>query len=70
MPNLTAIFKTSSFRTGRTPGIARSMLQACVLGRAPKLVLAPENNLLLVDNWTCTSRPITASQSNFLLSIN
>ena len=44
-PNFIAIFKTSLFNTGRTPGIPRSILHAWVLGAAPNFVLAPENNL-------------------------
>jgi hypothetical protein len=51
-PNLIAIFKTSLFNTGSTPGIPRSILQACVLGGDPKRVLAPEKILDFVANWT------------------
>ena len=62
-PNFTAILSASSFKTGSVPGIARSKTFACVLGSAPKFDAVPENNFDAVDKDTCTSRPITDSQT-------
>src|SRR5499427_9630929 len=50
------------FSTGSTPGSARSITVACVLGAPPNAVDAPENILLTVESCACVSRPITTSQ--------
>src|SRR5712671_5405251 len=49
------------FNTGRAPGNPRHTGQTLVLGGAPNLVEQPQNALVWVSSWTCTSRPITAS---------
>src|SRR5689334_9371462 len=50
------------FRTGRVPGRARSIADACVLGGAPKAVEEPLKSLARVESWAWVSRPITTSQ--------
>src|ERR1700691_4144964 len=47
--------------TGRAPGNPRHTGQTLVLGGAPKLVGQPQNILVRVASWTCTSSPITGS---------
>src|SRR4029079_19346454 len=49
------------FITGKVPGCAKETALMFVFGALPKEVLSPQNNLLLVNNCVCTSRPITAS---------
>src|SRR3990167_4251405 len=61
-PNCTANLIASLFKTGKTPGKAKSIAHACVFGSAPKAVDAPENIFVLVASCTCTSKPITVSQ--------
>ena len=49
--------------TGSKPGMPASTRETCVLGSAPKAVVAPENSLALDLTWACTSSPMTSSQS-------
>jgi hypothetical protein len=49
------------FILGSVPGWPSVMALTCVLGAAPNAFASPENNLLFVFNWACTSSPITAS---------
>src|SRR5262249_27371797 len=44
-----------------TPGSARSITLACVLGAPPNAVAEPEKILLAVESCACVSRPITTS---------
>jgi hypothetical protein len=37
-------------------------------GLQPKAALSPQNNLLLVSNWACTSRPITTWYLSFFIT--
>lgn len=50
---------------GKVPGCPMVIGLICVLGGAPNAVLSPQNNLLLVANCACTSKPITASYFPF-----
>src|SRR6185437_7544442 len=50
-----------SFNTGNAPGRPRQTGQTFVFGSAPNLFAQPQNALVAVSNWTCTSRPITGS---------
>jgi hypothetical protein len=45
LPNVTALFTTSTFNTGNTPGNPKSTAHACEFGCAPNLVAAAENIL-------------------------
>src|SRR5262245_27353296 len=48
--------------TGRVPGIPRQTGQTWVFGGASKqAALQPQNILLCVRTWACTSSPITGS---------
>src|SRR5439155_26803628 len=53
----------SSFATGKTPGKPRQTGQTRVLGGAPNSLAQPHHIFDLVFNWTCVSRPMTASYS-------
>src|SRR5438105_15520153 len=46
------------------------MALTCVLGSEPNSILSPQNNLLLVANCACTSKPITASYLSKGIFIN
>jgi hypothetical protein len=61
MPILAAYSTTFSLSTGSTPGMPAHTAQTFSLGSAPKEVEQEQNILLLVRNWACTSRPMTAS---------
>ena len=67
MPSLTASAITSLFITGNVPGCARETGLTCVFANAPKLLLSPENNLLFVRSWACTSKPITTSYLSLIM---
>src|SRR4030067_2313291 len=60
-PNLIARPTAPLFSTGSTPGSAMLTASACVFGSAPNAVEAPENILLLVESWVCTSSPMQIS---------
>ena len=49
--------------TGSEPGNPMHTGQTWVLGSAPKAVGHPQNILVAVHSSTCTSRPITGSNS-------
>ncbi len=57
----TASSTASPLRTGSAPGSPRHTGQTCVFGGAPNAVLQPQNALLRVRSWACTSRPMTGS---------
>lgn len=58
-PSLMAYSIALVFILGKVPGCASVMGLICVLGQVLKAALSPQNNLLLVSNWVCTSNPIT-----------
>src|SRR6266581_4966752 len=63
----TAVFKHASTAalliTGSTPGRPRHTGHVCVFGGAFRGAMAqPQNILVRVVGWTCTSMPITTSQ--------
>ena len=60
-PKRMARSTAARFITGSVPGSARSTAQACVLGSAPKAVLARLKILLCVVSWVWVSKPITTS---------
>src|SRR6266571_8765102 len=67
----TAVFKHAStaalLMTGSTPGRPRHTGHVCVFGGAFRGAMAqPQNILVRVVGWTCTSIPITTSQSTAL----
>jgi hypothetical protein len=49
------------FTTGSEPGRPRQTGQVWLLGSAPKVVVQPQNILVLVPSSTWVSRPITGS---------
>lgn len=49
------------FMRGKVPGCASVMGLIWVFGSVLKAALSPQNNLLWVSSWVCTSRPITTS---------
>ena len=49
------------FILGNVPGCPKVIGLTWVLGSAPKAMLSPQNNLLCVSNWACTSNPTTIS---------
>jgi hypothetical protein len=49
------------FILGSVPGCPSVMGLTWVFGAEPNAFASPENNLLFVFNWACTSSPITAS---------
>src|SRR5438552_15448216 len=52
------------FGTGSTPGMPRQISQTCVLGGSLRPAIEqPQNIFDRVFGWTCTSMPITTSQS-------
>src|SRR6266567_4058228 len=58
-PALMAYSTTFSFSTGRAPGKPKQTGQVCELGWEPKRVEQPQNILVLVVSWVCTSSPMT-----------
>ena len=56
-----AMRTASSPSTGRAPGRPRQTGQVWVLGGSPKLVAQPQNALVRVRSWACTSSPMTGS---------
>ena len=48
-------------RTGSAPGNPIQVGQVWLFGSAPKVVEQPQNILLFVKRWACTSSPITPS---------
>lgn len=68
VPNLTASSMALEFILGRVPGWARVMALTCVLGIPEKSAWSPQNNLLFVCNWACTSSPTTSSYFSVLLT--
>jgi hypothetical protein len=60
--NASADFSTKStallFKTGRAPGRPIHIGQTFTLGSLPKQL---QNNLVSVESWACTSRPIDVS---------
>src|SRR4029077_15382002 len=48
-----------SFITGSEPGRPRHTGHVAEFGGRPNLLRHPQNSLVLVSNWTCTSSPIT-----------
>src|SRR5205809_3946509 len=63
MAALTAIITASRFKTGRAPGKPKHTGQVLVLGGAPNWLGQEQKILDRVNNWACTSRPMTASYS-------
>jgi hypothetical protein len=57
-PAMIAFLSASSFSTGKTPGRPRQTGHVCELGSALNVVEHPQNILVRVFSWTCTSRPI------------
>src|ERR1022692_2174358 len=51
------------FRTGRAPGRPRHTGQTFGFGGSPKRVEQEQKILVAVSSWTCTSRPMTGSNS-------
>ena len=49
------------FTTGSEPGRPRQTGQTWLFGSAPKMVVQPQNILVLVPSSTWVSRPITGS---------
>src|SRR5271167_4090430 len=57
----TAYSTACRFSTGSAPGNQRHTGQRLVFGGLPNRVEQPQKILVLVSNWTCTSRPMTGS---------
>src|ERR671915_320154 len=53
----------SALGTGSAPGKPRHTGQTLVLGGSPNVVRLPQNILVRVRSWTCTSNPITVSHA-------
>ncbi|MNL42239.1 hypothetical protein D3C87_1646820 [compost metagenome] len=53
----------SSLMVGSMPGMAASTKLTLALGGLPKAVDEPENSLLSLVTWACTSMPMITSQS-------
>ena len=53
------------FILGKVPGCASVMGLICVLGSVLNAALSPQNNLLFVSSWVCTSNPITTWYLSF-----
>src|SRR5918999_410317 len=59
----TASLIASALGTGNAPGKPRHTGQTLVLGGSPNVVRLPQNILVRVRSWTCTSNPITVSHA-------
>src|SRR3990172_1150909 len=60
-PVLIANSRAFLFRTGRTPGMPMHTWQVWEFGSEPNFVEQPQNILVSVSIWACTSSPMTAS---------
>src|SRR5918998_6767753 len=59
----TANLMASPLGTGNAPGRPRHTGHTLVLGGSPNVVRLPQNILVRVRSWTCTSSPITVSHA-------
>src|SRR5918993_270698 len=59
----TANLIASALGTGNAPGKPRHTGHTLVLGGSPNVVRLPQNILVRVRSWTCTSRRITVSHA-------
>src|SRR5919112_2072730 len=59
----TANLIASALGTGNAPGKPRHTGHTLLLGGSPNVVRLPQNILVRVRSWTCTSKPITVSHA-------
>jgi hypothetical protein len=58
-PILMALSTAVALGDGKDPGMPRHTGQIKVLGSAPNSTRQPQNILVFVESWACTSSPMT-----------